>query len=173
LQRSLFPSLLRQQKTSCICAKREPWNFCWKPLPFSNQHDESNFELFPNVREQCARNDFLEQTQKATDKRFQAYLAVFFILRDRHKRKTIFYQTILTGSGSTYNMTKWRVRDSTMAPISQTFFHGGMREIDWFSETLRESKTFNQLLLTATSRNARETLHLESSVGSTYGNICI
>jgi hypothetical protein len=39
-------------------------------------------------------------------------------------------------------MTKWRVKDKIMDPISHRLHHGGIAINDWFSDKLKEVKYF-------------------------------
>jgi hypothetical protein len=41
-------------------------------------------------------------------------------------------------------MTKWRVKDRTMDPISHKLHHGGIAISDWFSDKLKNITTYNK-----------------------------
>lgn len=44
---------------------------------------------------------------------------------------------ILTERTSTWRITKWRVKESAIEPISHMFCHGGIEMSDWFSDKLK------------------------------------
>jgi hypothetical protein len=42
-------------------------------------------------------------------------------------------------------MTKWRVKDKTMDPISHILHHGGIATSDWFSDKLKEVNILSKI----------------------------